>query len=38
VLDESLLNIPGVKPGKKFGYKVYNVLGKMFACIYGVGV
>ena len=40
VLDEMLLGLPGVKPGKMFGYEAYYVLGKMSACIYedGVGI
>lgn len=40
VLDEMLLDLPGVKPGKMFGYDAYYVYGKMFACIYedGVGI
>ena len=40
VLDEMLLDLPGVKPGKMFGYNAYYVHGKMFACIYedGVGI
>ena len=38
VLDELLLDLPSVKPGKMFGYEAYYVFGKMFACIYGDGV
>ena len=38
VLDELLLDIPGVKQGKMFGYEAYYVFGKMFACIYGENV
>lgn len=39
-LDGLLLEIPGVKPGKMFGFPAYYVNGKMFACVYedGVGV
>ena len=38
VLDELLLDLQGVKPGKMFGYEAYYVFGKMFACIYGESV
>lgn len=38
VLDRVLLGIPGVTPGKMFGYPAYYVLGKMFACVYESGV
>lgn len=38
VLDSMLLGIPGVKPGKAFGYPGYYVGGKLFACVYGDGV
>jgi hypothetical protein len=38
VLDVILLGLPGVKPGKMFGYPAYYVEGKLFACIYGNGV
>lgn len=38
VLDDILLQIPGVNAGKMFGYPAYYVEKKMFACIYGVGV
>ena len=37
-LDGLLLDIPGVKPGRMFGYPAYYVSGKMFACAYGDGV
>jgi hypothetical protein len=37
-LDGLLLDIPGVKPGKMFGYPAYYVSGKMFACVYEDGV
>ncbi|HVP95616.1 hypothetical protein [Methanoregula sp.] len=40
VLDDLLLAIPGVEPGKMFGYPAYYVKGKLFACVYenGVGI
>jgi len=40
VLDDLLLAIPGVEPGKMFGYPAWYVKGKLFACVYenGVGI
>ena len=40
VIDTILLSIPGVSPGKMFGYPAYYVKGKMFACLYenGIGI
>ncbi|MGB8219009.1 MAG: TfoX/Sxy family protein [Methanoregula sp.] len=40
VLDDLLLAIPGVEPGKMFGYPAYYIEGKLFACLYenGVGI
>jgi len=38
VIDALLLQIPGVDPGRMFGYPAYYKDGKMFACIYGNGV
>ena len=40
VLDSFLLEIPGVKSGKMFGYPAYYIKKKLFACVYenGVGV
>jgi hypothetical protein len=40
VLDTFLLDKPGVKPGKMFGYPAYYVNKKLFACLYedGVGI
>lgn len=40
VLDPFLLKMPGVVPGKMFGYPAYYVGKKLFACLYeeGVGV
>jgi hypothetical protein len=40
VLDSFLLKIPGVVPGKMFGYPAYYINKKLFACLYenGVGV
>lgn len=38
VLDEMLLNVPGVKAGKMFGYPGYYVNGKLFACVYEEGI
>jgi hypothetical protein len=40
VLDDLLLALPGVEPGKMFGYPAYYVKGKLFACVYenGVGI
>jgi TfoX/Sxy family transcriptional regulator of competence genes len=38
VLDSMLLEIPGVKAGKAFGYPGYYVGGKLFACVYEDGV
>lgn len=39
-LDSLLLDMPGVNPGKMFGYPAYYVEKKLFACVYenGVGV
>ena len=37
-LDAMLLEIPGVKAGKAFGYPGYYIGGKLFACVYGEGV
>ncbi|MEI7579904.1 MAG: hypothetical protein WCJ58_07800 [bacterium] len=37
-LDKLLLTIPGVKSGKMFGYPAYYCQGKLFACVYEVGV
>ena len=38
VLDGMLLEVPGVKAGKAFGYPGYYAGGKLFACVYGEGV
>ena len=38
VLDEMLLDIPGVKPGKMFGLPGYFINGKLFACVWEDGV
>jgi hypothetical protein len=38
VLDQILLGIPGVTPGKMFGYPAYYIHDKLFACIYESGV
>ena len=38
VLDEMLLEIPGVKPGKMFGLPGYYINGKLFACVWEDGV
>ena len=38
VLDGILTKIPGVEPGKMFGFPAYYVGGKLFACVYGDGV
>jgi len=38
VLDSFLLEIPGIKPGKMFGYPAYYINKKLFACIYEEGV
>lgn len=38
VLDSFLLEIPGVMPGKMFGYPAYYVNKKLFACVYENGV
>ena len=40
VLDQILPGIPGVTPGKMFGYPAYYMRDKLFACIYenGVGI
>ena len=38
VLDEILLEIPGVKAGKMFGMPGYYVDGKLFACVWENGV
>ena len=38
VLDSFLLEIPGVVPGKMFGYPAYYVGKKLFACLYEEGV
>jgi len=40
VLDSFLLKMPGVVPGKMFGYPAYYTNGKLFACLYegGVGI
>ena len=40
ILDDLFLAIPGVEPGKMFGYPAYYVKGKLFACVYenGVGI
>lgn len=38
VLDPMLLSLPGVDPGKMFGYPAYYTNGKLFACLYENGV
>ena len=38
VVDELLLPLPGVRPGKMFGYPAYYTGRRMFACLYGPGV
>jgi hypothetical protein len=40
VLDQVLLEIPGVASGKMFGYPAYYIRDKLFACLYenGVGI
>ena len=38
VLDQILLGVPGVTPGKMFGYPAYYIRDKLFACIYESGV
>jgi len=40
LLDTMLLQIPGVRAGKMFGYPAYFVGRKLFACVYedGVGI
>lgn len=38
VLDELFEGIPGVSPGKMFGFPAYYVNKKMFACLYEDGV
>jgi TfoX/Sxy family transcriptional regulator of competence genes len=38
VLDEMLLDIPGVKAGKMFGLPGYYADGKLFACVWEDGV
>jgi len=38
VIDPILLSMPGVSPGKMFGYPAYYVNGKMFACLYEKGI
>ena len=40
ILDSFLLEIPGIVPGKMFGYPAYYVNKKLFACLYenGVGI
>jgi TfoX/Sxy family transcriptional regulator of competence genes len=38
VLDSMLLEIPGVKAGKMFGFPGYYINGKLFACVYDKGV
>ena len=38
VLDQILPGIPGVTPGKMFGYPAYYIRDKLFACIYESGV
>jgi hypothetical protein len=38
VLDAMLLELPGVRAGKMFGYPAYYVDDKLFACVYGAGV
>jgi hypothetical protein len=38
ILDSFLLKIPGVVPGKMFGYPAYYMGKKLFACLYEEGV
>ncbi|MGC9445107.1 MAG: hypothetical protein ACP5E9_09320 [Candidatus Methanospirareceae archaeon] len=38
VIDSFLLKIPGVVPGKMFGYPAYYINKRLFACIYDSGV
>ena len=38
ILDSFLLEIPGVMPGKMFGYPAYYINKKLFACLYENGV
>lgn len=38
LLDALLCSLPGVVPGRMFGYPAYYVGGKLFACVYGEGV
>lgn len=38
VVDALVLNIPGVKGGKAFGYPAYKVNGKVFAFVGEVGI
>ena len=40
VMDSFLLAVPGVSPGKMFGYPAYYLNRRLFACLYedGVGV
>ena len=38
VVDSILLEIPGVVPGKMFGYPAYYVNEKLFACLYENGI
>ncbi len=33
-----LVGMPGVEPGRMFGYPNFKVKGRMFACVYGPGV
>lgn len=37
-LDKLLLPLPGVTPGKMFGFPAYYVSRKLVACVYGRGV
>jgi TfoX/Sxy family transcriptional regulator of competence genes len=38
VLDSLLAGMPGVEPGRMFGYPNIKVKGRMFACVCGPGV
>lgn len=38
LLDALLRSLPGVVPGRMFGYPAYFAGGKLFACLYGEGV
>lgn len=40
IIDSFLLAVPGVSPGKMFGYPAYYINRRLFACLYedGVGV